>query len=306
MSTFADMHGAARAPPGPQLPAGEDALLSSDAAAAKAPSAASSERQADKDLATPLAVGANFIASTGGPERACKSSTASGAGDAVEDDFVIVDMEDDFVLVDMSAISSMKQEEERAQPNMAENGMQVSTTLSSAQPDSLHAEPLPAEVALQATIEAAPMELAAAAEHLPDSAAEQAQQHSRHQAQLYILHGQHHLSSRPQHSFQPRVSHEAPPQSASGVSRQQPGRDVKPRCMVHVSLSTIGAGVATEGAAVVGLSAEEASDIRRSLSRYKQVSLPAHPHDRRHMSDACSGHSARCNVCQPYHMLRQS
>ena len=50
---------------------------------------------------------------------------------------------------------------------------------------------------------------------------------------------------------------------------------------MHVSLSTIGPGTATEGASIVALTAEEASDIRRSLVHKasivpRQVSLLAH------------------------------
>ena len=190
-------------------------------------------------------------------------------------------MEDDLVLADMSIDPSLKQGGEENPLNMEVDKMQVSTSLSSAQTDKLHAEPSPAETLLQGNMESRPKEPAPALEHLSNSTAEQAQQHSSQQAQLYVLHGQHHPSSNPQHRLQPAAVDEAPPQSASGTSKQQPGVDLKPRCMVHVLLSTIGPGTATEGASIVALTAEEASNIRRSLVRKasivpRQVSLLAH------------------------------
>lgn len=116
-------------------------------------------------------------------------------------------MGDEHVPVDMSASPSMRLGEQKNSLNMEVNGLQVSTSPSSAQLDSLHAEATPAEVSLQGSTEAAPMELAPPAEHLPDSAGEQAQQHSSHQAQLYILHSQRLPSSRPQHRLQPAAIH---------------------------------------------------------------------------------------------------
>ena len=190
-------------------------------------------------------------------------------------------MEDDLVLVDMSIDPSLKQGEEEKPLNMEVDKMQVSTSLSSAQTDKLHAESPPAETLLQGYMESRPKEPAPALEHLSNSTAEQAQQHSSQQVQLYVLRGQHHPSSNPQHRLQPAAIDEASSQSASGTSKQQPARDLKPRCMVHVSLSTIGPGTATEGASIVALTAEEASDIRRSLVHKasivpRQVSLLAH------------------------------
>ena len=302
VSTFADMDGAARAAsPGPQLPAGEVAALSTDAMAVEAPlepSAASSGREADRELAGPAGAGVDPKAGTGGAKQAWQSSSAAEVADAMEDDSALVDTEDDFVLVDMSANLSMKQGEERDPLSMTMNGMQVSTNPSSAQPVRLQAEPPPAEVLLQGTMDAAPMELAPPAEHLSDSAAEHAQQHSSQQKPLCILHGQHHLSSRPQHRHQPAAIHEAFPQSASGASRQQPGRDIKPRCMVHLLLSTVGPGTATEGAAIVALTTEEASDIRCCLVHKlgiipRQVALLAH---NAHVNDSISLMHAMASV----------
>ena len=256
------------------MTASKAATLSSDAAAAKAPlapSAASSPRQADSELAGPAAAGGDLVAGTGSAEQACKSSIAAEAANA---------MEDDFLLVDMSVSLSVKQGEQKKPLSVEVNGMQVSTNPSLTQPVRLHAEPHPADFSLQGSMEAKPMELTPPVEHLSDSAGEQAQQHSSHQAQLFISHGQHLLSSRPQHRAQPEATHQwlqkAPPQSASGTSRQQPGRAVKWRCMVHVSLITIGPGTATEGATIVALTTEEASKIRGSLAHQtapKEVSL---------------------------------
>ena len=194
------------------------------------------------------------------------------------------------MLVDMSVDPSIKQGEERTPLNMEVDKMQVSTSPSLAHPDSLHAEPPPAEASLQGTMKAAPMDLAPPSEHHSTSAAEQPQHDSSQQAQLYILHGQHLLSSRPQHRLQRAAIHEALPQSISGASKQQPARDGKRRCMVHVLLSTIGPGAATEGAAMVALTAEEASVIRHSLVLKqniipRQVSLLAH---NGHLSDNIS------------------
>ena len=268
------MDGAAIAGPSPQMPAGKVAALSADAAAAEAPlapSAASSAREADRELARPAAAGANLEAGTGGAEQACKSSSAAEAGDA---------MEVEPVLVVMSVNPSIKQEEQRAPLNMEVDGMQVSTSLSLGQSGRLQAGPPPAEILLQGSVEAKPKEPAPALEHASNSTAEQAQQHSSQQAQLYVLHGQHHLSSHPQHRLQPAAIHEAVPQSASERSKQQPGRDVRPRCLVHVLLSTIGPGTATEGAAIVALAAEEAANVQHSCLHKasiipRQVSLLA-------------------------------